>query len=106
MTIDDIPADVLMTLTNELDRLFRAVHCKPTCHGCGATLSVGDSFQLISYRGRDQMACSKCDREKIEQQQRKRMENAGLHWSKVTNDYEYPDRGKGYSRPSKEPHDA
>ena len=104
MTLDDIPADTTLTLTDELDRLFKAVGCNPTCHACGHTIELGQAFMLLSLDGMDEMLCHECDREalilKKERDVEKReilMEGRtgtpsnGTGWSK---------RGGGYSRPS------
>ncbi len=66
MTLDDIPADIMLSLTNELDRLFKAAHCNPACHACYQRIKVGEDFQLLSFDGRDQMVCHNCDRDKLE----------------------------------------
>lgn len=43
-----IPADVMVPMTDELHRLFRAGGCDPTCHGCGRELPVGAEFKLAA----------------------------------------------------------
>ena len=81
MTLDDVPADVIMILTVELDRLFKFAQCVPTCHVCKNKIEVGDDFQLISISPRDramprayldpdgppmdEMACGSCTREDL-----------------------------------------
>ena len=102
MTLDDVPADVLIILTDELDRLFKFAYCNPTCHTCNTKISIGDSFQLISYRGRDHMACVNCDREKMEKARRKDMKDLGYKWSDTKEEYYLPVH-KGYSRQSRVP---
>lgn len=66
MTLDDVPAGVLQVMTPELARLFRAAGCQPMCHACAENIEVGDTFQLLSFDGRDQMLCALCDREDLE----------------------------------------
>ncbi len=65
MVLDDVPANTIMALTPELDRLFRFAKCNPTCHACKAKIEVGESFQLLSLDGKDEMLCVACDREKL-----------------------------------------
>lgn len=78
MTLDDVPADTILTLTKDLDRLFRFANCDPTCHACDKTIKIGTDFQLISVSPKDrphkryyvdpdgpytdEMACGKCTR--------------------------------------------
>ena len=67
-TLDDIPADTLLTLTPDLNRLFDYAHCSPACHACCKAIEIGATFQLVSSEvseddvGRDEMLCSTCDR--------------------------------------------
>ena len=68
MKLEDIPADVLMTLTSELERLFRFADCNPACHACKKYIEIGDQFQLLSFDGTDEMTCAKCDRKELERQ--------------------------------------
>ena len=70
MTLDDVPADKIMVLTEELDRLFKAAGCKPTCHACRKGILVEREFQILSFYGIDEMLCHKCNREKLEKRRR------------------------------------
>jgi len=90
MTLDDIPADKILELTVELDRLFKAAGCEPACHVCLRKIDLGEQFQLLSFEGTDEMLCVSCDRDKL----------ARKKWMIA-----YPDPGNrpryegGYSRP-------
>ena len=66
MTLDDVPADTLMTLTAELYRLFRFAHCNPACHACKKSIGVGSEFQLLSFKGKDEMLCKECTKDDLE----------------------------------------
>ena len=97
MTLDDIPADQIFTLTLELERLFRFARCVPKCHACDCPIVVGEDFQLISciwYKGThfeeavDEMVCGNCDRAKLEAAKERARQEAAAS------------RG-GYSRPSR-----
>lgn len=101
MTLDDIPADVLMTLTGELERLFLFARCSPTCHVCGCKISVGDSFQLLSYHGRDEMVCSNCGRDDLEHQHQEKLAS-GYKWIEHRSGHGwYHKVVSGYSRVSR-----
>lgn len=102
MTLDDIPADVTMTLTSELDRLFRAAGCNPTCHACGAGIWLEEKFMLLSLNGTDQMVCHECDRADLERAlevKEKRAEEMRRLYPPRTGPG-YGSHG-GYSRPSR-----
>jgi len=106
MTIDDVPADTVVELTAELDRLFKAVGCKPACHACKTKLAIGDRFQLLSYQGIDEMVCATCDRDALKKRdddkevakaaaEVKRAENLKAHIA-----WKHSQGLGGYSRPS------
>ena len=114
MTLDDIPADVEMALTAELDRLFKVAGCRPTCHVCFHKLAIGDAFSLVALNGTDQMACAraqcgrkglekKAEREVKEKKDRADVDKAArVAWDKkYPNTRNRPAYGGGYSRPSK-----
>ena len=92
MTLDDVPADMMLSLTGELDRLFRAARCRPTCHSCWKPIGVGTDFQLLSFRGFDKMVCGKktCNRESLEKLYQEELASKARAEMK-----------SGYSRPSK-----
>ena len=98
MVLDDIPADRIMSLTGEMDGLFRAAHCVPTCHVCRDRILLGAEFQLVSFNGRDEMTCSKveCGRTGLEAHH-KRMTEMGYLWAE---DRGYTRTRGGFSRPS------
>ena len=104
MTLDDVPADTLMTLTAELDRLFKFARCNPSCHACKKSIGVGSEFQLLSFNGKDEMLCTNCDKEKLIEA---KAEAARLH-EEYLKSPEYAHRNQslkpngywGYSRPS------
>ena len=75
MTLDDIPADRVIILSTEMDNLFKAAYCRPTCHVCHKEINLGDEFQLVSYLGHDQMTCTKdiCGRSGLEGLEAKRV---------------------------------
>lgn len=60
MTLDDIPADEMRTMTKDMARLFLAAKCEPECHCCFADIEVGMRFQLASVDGTDEMLCYEC----------------------------------------------
>ena len=103
MTLDDVPADTIMELTPELDRLFRFAQCVPTCHACQKPIRLGKRFQLLSYLGSDEMLCELCGRPELEAQHQEKLKT---HiWKPVTEDgfggYYVRLRRGGYSRPSR-----
>ena len=87
MNLDDVPADAVMILTQELDRLFKFANCNPRCHACQKQIDIGQQFQLVSFRGMDRMTCGTCDRSGLERARQKYLANL-------------PGRG-GYSRASR-----
>lgn len=91
MELDDVPADVKFVLTIELDRLFRAVDCSPTCHACESDIYVGEDFTLVSFEGNDQMVCSEHGladlKKRKEIEEKERLERLAYRYG-------------GYSRPS------
>ena len=114
MTLDDVPADVEMALTGELDRLFKVARCNPTCHVCFKKIVVGDTFSLVSLDGTDQMACGRkmCGRTGLEKkaakQAKEKQDRIDLEkkervaWEKkYPNAHNRPAYGGGYSRPSR-----
>ncbi len=114
MTLDDVPADVTMELTAELDRLFKTAGCRPTCHVCFHKLALGDTFSLVALNGMDQMVCARarCGRKGLEQKaereakEKKDREDtdkaARVAWNKkYPNVGNRPAYGGGYSRPSR-----
>lgn len=106
MNINDIPADVVQVLTIELDRLFKAVGCKPGCHACKKEISVSDEFQLLSFNGTDEMVCALCGRPELEDRdQRQAAEKIEAETKRAREKEEHiqwkHSRGlSGYSRPS------
>ncbi len=114
MTLDDVPADVELTLTTELDRLFKAAKCNPMCHVCFNRISIGNTFSLVSLDGTDQMACARktCGRTGLEKkaarlatEKQDRIDTEKTKraaWEKkYPNAHNRPAYGGGYSRPSK-----
>jgi len=109
MTIDDIPADRVITMTEETDALFRAARCRPTCHVCKSEINPGDEFQLVSHLGRDEMTCSgnTCGRVGLEAQEVKKQmlierqtQRQEKNPTSGTANNGTGHFGKGYSRPS------
>ena len=114
VTLDDIPADVEMALTVELDRLFKIAGCRPMCYVCFNKIKLGDTFSLVALDGTDQMACAKtrCGRKGLEKKaeregkEKKDREDADkaarVAWEKkYPNAHNRPAYGGGYSRPSR-----
>lgn len=112
MTLDDVPADKIMTLTDELNRLFKAAGCKPQCHACGVEIEIGAEFQLLSFYGTDEMLCHKCKREELEERRReeerqeadkehRRQEHTAWVTAEHARGNKGPRYGGGYSRPSR-----
>ena len=103
MTLDDVPADKIMTLTDELDRLFKAAGCEPACHACSVGIESGEEFQLLSFHGTDEMLCHKCTREDLEEQRRekeRRQREREEYIAKYRHGNTGPRMGGGYSRPT------
>ena len=98
MTLDDIPADVRMEMTHELQRLFRAASCVPTCHVCNKRILVGHFFALISLNGRDEMVGDGCTKEQL---RRKREIQQVKQQAEEDSLLEYKRRHPGYTRLSK-----
>ncbi len=84
MTLNDIPPDVTLVLTDEMNRLFRIAKCDPTCHCCRDAIAVGDYFKLQTHAvqkfgtrmnvnriERDIMLCSDCDTTKLAAKEKK-----------------------------------
>ena len=108
MTLDDVPADTLMALTDELDRLFKFAGCNPACHVCGRKISVKGRFRLVSYRGEDRMTCARstCTRAGLERKhQAKIAPGGGYDWAETNKEtgegFYRIIQAKGYSRPTK-----
>ena len=66
MELDDIKPDEPILMTVRLQRLFKVAGCSPTsCHACGDTIKVGETFKLVTHTKRgaaetDEMCCHKC----------------------------------------------
>lgn len=90
MTLDDIPTNQTLTLTNVIDRLFKMAGCDPTCHCCHVEIKVGEAFELAYHKTlvrtqvggvsareeKDIMLCDKCtidDLAKVETLQLRRL---------------------------------
>ena len=98
-SLDDIPADVLITMTDELERLFRAGGCNPTCHVCNKRLAIGRHFTLMSLNKRDEMVGDCCTRIQLVAKREKQSVARSL----ATKEYiEYKRLYPGYSRPSQQ----
>ena len=76
MGIDDILADKVYVLDADLDRLFKAAGCNPGCHACKTKISIGDEFELLSYKGTDEMVCAQCGRPELEDRDRRKIETS------------------------------
>lgn len=46
MSIEEIPADELVEMTELWHRSFNAAGCNPVCHCCDKMINVGDKFKL------------------------------------------------------------
>jgi len=46
MSVEEIPADKIIQMTESLHRLFNAGGCNPMCHACKDMLPVGYMFHL------------------------------------------------------------
>lgn len=99
MTLDDIPADQKVEMTKHLSRLFDAAGCKPQCcHYCYKPIRLGDTFWLVTYKGRDQMLCEKHSVADLEERA-KAAERERREWQRKQ-DFRHGHVG-GYSRPSR-----
>lgn len=92
MTLDDLPADERLPMTDLFYRLFVFADCVPECHACSAKIEVGQEFQLVSLEGTDEMLCGKCTKTKLKQANERRRREAAA-WRRSM--------GGGYSRPSR-----
>ena len=107
MTLDDIPADETLTMTAQMDRLFRIADCAPTCHCCTEPIKVGELFKLatcevLRFTGastpkktklEDIMLCGNCDRDDLKRMQRNKMARVAK-WRR-------DNPRAGYSRPTR-----
>lgn len=86
--LDAIDADEICTLTETLDRAFRAAGCVPECHCCGRTIRTGRKFKLAyiertqwPHVSTDEMLCYRCTPAKLlekENAQLERMTRGGF----------------------------
>lgn len=88
MTVEQIPADKLMTMTEEWHRAFNASGCNPMCHGCYKNIKVNEKFKLATIEAavakgsaarntiesKEVMLCEKCNPEDVEKQDAKVIE--------------------------------
>ncbi len=103
MTLDELLADKVYVLTEDLDRVFKALGCKPGCHACKVKISIGDEFELLSFKGTDEMVCSQCGRPELERRDKRVIESAARREREaVAHRREKIEAGQsGYSRPSR-----
>lgn len=52
MSIEEIPADQVVVMTDQLHRSFQANGCNPCCHSCGAWIKPNELFQLVTRKSR------------------------------------------------------
>jgi len=109
ISLEDLPADTTIMMTDELIRLFRFAKCEPTCHACEKALPVGVEFRLMTAPARplrpsiilpsgrrteqefiDEMVCSTCGLTELDAMY-ERKEAARIA--------ALPSTRKGYSRP-------
>jgi len=50
MSVEDIPADEIIKMTDLLHRTFSAAGCIPACHCCKKWLPVGEDFKLSTVK--------------------------------------------------------
>ena len=68
MELDDINPNEVILMSVGLQRLFKVAGCSPTsCHACGDTIKVGETFKLLTHTkdlagatATDEMCCQKC----------------------------------------------
>jgi|JI10StandDraft_1071094.scaffolds.fasta_scaffold34252_8 hypothetical protein len=65
MSIRDIPANEIVTMSTNLHRAFCSQGCEPACHGCSKSLPPGSQFQLATLENKtaksvDVMLCEMC----------------------------------------------
>lgn len=90
--LDQIPANTDVLMTPIFRRCFLAAGCDPTCHACEKPLKDGETFQLLSYKGNDEMVHPACGIEGLKRRDRRL---ARSKKERIANG------GSGYSRPSK-----
>lgn len=99
MTLDDVPPDVTVVLTDELVRLFKAAGCSPPkCHACYQEIKVGDRFKLAAHEARD-VDVMLCDIHTIEDliKEEQRVDRLNERYREARKELGY---GGGFSRPS------
>ena len=50
MSIEQLPSDELIEMTELFHRAFNAAGCNPACHCCYHFIEVGDKFKLSTVR--------------------------------------------------------
>jgi len=95
-SLDQIVADTDTIMTPVLRRLFLSEDCDPCCHACGKTLKDGETFQLASYKGTDEMVHPTCGIAGL-----KRRDKRNQKRNAERREHNLRLGGSGYSRPSK-----
>lgn len=66
MTVEQIPSDYLVIMTDFWHRAFNVRGCDPGCHCCGKSIPVGSKFKLSTVNKiseeetREVMLCDTC----------------------------------------------
>ena len=101
MTLDAVPADVVLEMTTELQRLFRVARCNPACHCCGVLLPVGSSFILATVDNIDEMLGTCCTKEQLAAKREAQREKLAAKKAQEAREYaRYKAQHPGYSRPT------
>jgi hypothetical protein len=99
MSIEEIPADVVLKMSADWHRAFNTAGCNPMCHGCGEWIKVDDDFKLAvvntnrrgvggssyvtgSLVSRDVMLCAKCTPESVETASKEAIERIEVRQSR------------------------
>lgn len=54
MTVEEIPADEIVNMTEFWHKAFKVNGCTPCCHSCGKWILPGHLFQLTTVKTRTQ----------------------------------------------------
>lgn len=88
MSIEEIPADELIEMTDTWHRAFSAAGCNPACHGCWEHIKVGEKFKLATINAavaigstdrntiisKEVMLCERCNPKNVEKQDEEAIE--------------------------------
>lgn len=62
MTVEEIPADELVLMTEPFHRAFKSCGCDPACHCCENPIVVGKTFKLATVDEAEEISTNYPDR--------------------------------------------